>query len=557
MKFFVEGAQYPIDILHDVFEDYKFFNRKADKGIITHVGYVYSHTKNLLIYLLPKVFLANNLVFGRYSLEEIISIQIEAEIKHHKDFAWARKLSTYFYRSLAEFRYKHPFSDILENEFSLDLQSSLGSREYSYMDLVLSFIRFYKANKSTIAYKHVESISKYAKKPKWERTVRRSRPILIEKTPVYVNIANKRLTVNREEELIIFFLSILNHFNSEHALGLKLERDYNLITGRKFESLKLNGLTKLKKIKHRYFSDIFVKMYKLCEIYFKSTSLANSAKQKEEFITVRNYNIVFEDMIDQLFSDELDSSIKVRDYSIPDLKMNRDGKIIDHIYEDKALIDQANIFYIGDSKYYKQGSTIDQLSTFKQFTYSKNIIQFNIDLFNKSNKYYNEAIRYRDVLTEGYNITPNFFINGYVNEIEDFENPYLKMNGEPKKSFHFADRLFDRDTLFVQQYLINFLFVLRNYSLKNVGQIKRFRNETRGEFRKQFIDFFNDNEKCGFSFCYKQFEQASLNEFVIQNFRALNGKAFSTLDHKLIVATSSEDHQMKQITEDFHSFTLS
>ena len=55
---------------------------------------------------------------------------------------------------------------------------------------------------------------------------------------------------------------------------------------------------------------------------------------------------------------------------------NKDGKIIDHIYEDKSLIDRSNIFFIGDSKYYKSDNTAVQNSKYKQITYAKNIIQY-------------------------------------------------------------------------------------------------------------------------------------------------------------------------------------
>ena len=109
----------------------------------------------------------------------------------------------------------------------------------------------------------------------------------------------------------------------------------------------------------------------------------------------------------------INSSNEAMFFLIKDLKKNDDGKIIDHIYDYQSLIDTSNIFYIGDSKYYKSNSEVGNLSKYKQFTYAKNVIQFNIDLLNKDKKEtYKPKIRYRDQLTEGYNITPNFFIYG-------------------------------------------------------------------------------------------------------------------------------------------------
>ena len=92
-------------------------------------------------------------------------------------------------------------------------------------------------------------------------------------------------------------------------------------------------------------------------------------------------------------------------------------KSFDHIYRDKSLVDQGDIYFIGDSKYYKEGNSIGENSRYKQFTYAKNVIQYHIDLFNKGLK--DDALRYRDEFTESYNPTPNFFIRGVV-DAEDF-----------------------------------------------------------------------------------------------------------------------------------------
>jgi len=218
------------------------------------------------------------------------------------------------------------------------------------------------------------------------------------------------------------------------------------------------------------------------------------------------------------------------------LKYNDDGKIIDHIFDHKSLIDTSDIFYIGDSKYYKSGSEAGKLSKYKQFTYAKNVIQFNIDLLNEK-KIYKENIRYRDEITEGYNITPNFFIYGYIKDIHDFDEHHLIPKSElPIKSFHFEDRLFDRDTLFVHQYEINFLYVLKAYSTFGGSKIDDFRQDSKDKFRNQFLSFFNDETKSKFSIYEKEIIKESAKELVESNFKLLNGKCFYTNDNKLLIA---------------------
>ena len=175
-------------------------------------------------------------------------------------------------------------------------------------------------------------------------------------------------------------------------------------------------------------------------IFLKQTQAVFS-KKKEEFISVNNYNLVFEDMIDKLFSDPIIEKKTSDGITLKHLKYNDDGKIIDHIFDYQSLLDTSDIFYIGDSKYYKSDNTAGKASKYKQFTYARNVIQYNIDLLNETGSYYTENLRYRDELTEGYNITPNFFIYGYINDYKNFDDNELIEKGEIVKSFHFKERL--------------------------------------------------------------------------------------------------------------------
>ena len=376
-------------------------------------------------------------------------------------------------------------------------------------------------------------------------------------SPIYVSIRNKKKTVNTEEELLTYFFSILENFNQDHKLNLRIDKSFKIIKGNSFKSLQDNGLSKLRKIKYRYFNDSLKSMYSLCEIYFSLTDKSSSKRKREDFLSVNNYNLVFEDMIDKLFSDELNNT-QVNDVSLKDLKKNDDGKIIDHIYDYQSLIDTSNIFYIGDSKYYKSNSEAGSLSKYKQFTYAKNVIQFNIDLLNKDkNKPYKTGIRYRDELTEGYNITPNFFIYGYIENEENFDEHLIeKTKPLPVKSYHYKERLFDRDTLFVHQYKINFLYVLKAYTNFNRLKTQEFREEVKRDFRKHFIDFFNDSKDCEFEF-YKC-KLTTLEDYesiVSDSFKSLNGKCYVNIETELILAKHIEETIDVSIMELFEPIT--
>lgn len=557
MKILIEGEKYEISDLIKIFDDPKFYSQHGSQGVIKYVGYYHSFEKNELVYLLPKVFIQDGKVFGKYSAHELFNKEIIDSFKHKEEYNWIRQLLIYFYNSLIEYKKRYSENLITETGQTFELNSNLGKNEYTYLDLVLSFVNYYKKNKTTILFHHIEFISNQAKKPKWEKTIRTSLPILNNNnSPIYTAIKNKKKVVNNEEELLSYFFSILNYFNDEHNLNITINKSYKLIKGTAFKKLQKTGLSKIRSIKYKYFSDSLKRMYQLCELYFNQTDTSSIKKRKEEFISISNYNIVFEDMVDKLFSDKIDENKRVDDTSLNDLKYNKDGKIIDHIYEYQSLIDTTNIFYIGDSKYYKSDTEAGNVSTFKQFTYAKNVIQFNIDLFNNNNEYYKPNIRYRDELTEGYNISPNFFIYGYIDGLNKFDDDLLQPYRVPKKSFHFQDRLFDRDTLFVHQYRINFLYVLKSYSSNNLKLIETFRIKTKKRFRDNFLQYFNQVSECSYSFFEKEFESSELKTFINENFKNINGKCISINNSRLIIAAHSNDETIKRFLEGFNEKTL-
>jgi hypothetical protein len=548
VKFFVEGERYPIELLRDTFSDPKFYLQEGNEGTIVSVGYYHNHSKNLIVYLLPKVFMAGKdlTVFGISSIE-LLNLEKTETFKHKSEYLWIRQISVYFYNSLLEFKRRSKNSSILNSTLSYNLNSKLGSQEYSYLDIVLSFVNFYKKHKNFIAYKNIDQKANDASKVSWSKIFRKTAPFFSSSGhPIYSIFHSKKKIINSEENLLVFFFSILMHLNSEHRLLLKLDNSFEIITGKKFELLQRTGLSKLKNIKHNYFNDTLKKMYRLCELYFSTTDNSSLGKANDEFISVNNFNIVFEDMIDKLFSDESIYEKNSVCPSIRELKYHNDGKILDHIFDYQSIIDTSNIFYIGDSKYYKPDNFASKLSQYKQFTYAKNVIQFNIDLLNNNQKF-TEKTRYRDELTEGYNVTPNFFIYGYIGNYKNLETSELMEKGEVVRSYHFADRLFDRDTLFVHQYMINFLFVLKSYSQLPKNKVFNFRSDVKKMFRSNFIKFLNDLQKSDFELF--EYNGIDLENFVENNFRVLHGKCIKTSEHILLIAKHRLDRSLDQFNQ--------
>jgi hypothetical protein len=223
---------------------------------------------------------------------------------------------------------------------------------------------------------------------------------------------------------------------------------------------------------------------------------------------------VFQDMVDELLSDG----------EIPGkLKYHKDGKELDHIYKYKSFFEEDNIYFIGDSKYYKRGNPIEDKSIYKQFTYAKNVIQYNIDIFNKNGDY-PPRIKYRDELTEGYNITPNFFIRGIVKGLnKNLPELALDENQQVDRhiNIHFPNRLFDRDTLIVQSYSINFLYVVWSYISSNQSDSNHFKVTAKIRFYSSLIDFIKSNY--AFSLVTPEIP---VKEFIKKNFYYLNGRIY-------------------------------
>ena len=164
---------------------------------------------------------------------------------------------------------------------------------------------------------------------------------------------------------------------------------------------------------------------------------------------------------------------------------------------------------------------------------------------------------YYDEVTEGYNITPNFFIRGMVNPLRlnyieaELEQQKGK-DGKPavEKRWHHKNRLFDRDTLFVLKYSINFLFVLSAYAAGRVDEA--YKNQIREKFKKNLIEEL----KRKYHF-YLLLSRGDRKESIDRHFRLLNGKVFNSFKDGRILLCAFEKGKrgavqlFEQIKNDF------
>lgn len=527
-----EEYHYNTKDLSEILTERYYFPVNSIKSKINFVGYYFNPQINKgkgdAIIIFPKIFInENNLAFDEFAPTSLINptLEVSNRLKETGKDKLIFEISTWLYQAIQQFNKRHHYNTISENQFINQIVTNLDENSNTELDIILSLLKFHKENQDLFTF-IAKTAHSQQNKINWHKTINKKQSIIQNNVPFYLDLVTTRKRVNDEEEILILFYSTLNFIKEKYSFDFIPPQNYELIKGHKFENILRKGCRLLKSIKYKYYSDKMISLYKLLYAYFERSDQTQSKKQMEEILLIKDFNIVFEDMIDDLIGDTT---------LLPELKNHADGKQIDHIYRYKSLIIEDEIYYVGDSKYYKPQNSISKNSKAKQFTYAKNVIQYNIDLFNIGDL--DRRLRYRENETEGYNITPNFFISAFVNQDFDFSKSYLSETGKPIMQYHFEDRLFDRDTLFVQSYNINFLFVLSTYLTRNSTLKNNFKKDTHKIFREKLVAFINEKYL---------FYRIKPNEegFIEKHFKLLNGKIYkpSQFENEFILAFERDNN---------------
>ena len=391
--------------------------------------------------------------------------------------------------------------------------------------LVNEILDLYKKNRDYYVFVKVKSRSGL-KRPDWPRTMRRSQAWLAGKSeksgkrkPVYLDLQSHVKRIDYDEELMVLFLSTVAYLKRKGWTTMTLDVPYNLLSEGEYERLLEGagdddnlGVRRLRRMRNNYFNDRMLEIWRLMMAWFRRVSAVRNGEP--DMLIATSFQVVFEAMVDELFGGEEELP--------PNLKKQKDGKRIDHIFAHDALFQSSKktrevekVWYIGDSKYYRltqDSSDGDPSSSgpyvkdfgaksyIKQFTYAKNVIQEMVNRINEPKRKGKreddcgvDPANYRDEETEGYAVTPNFFVSGIVKEgytLEEHKFELVEPEDQKKmESCHFPDRLFDRDTLLLQQYNINFLYVLASYvGAPGVYSVEDFRHEAYDLIRKNTLE---------------------------------------------------------------------
>ena len=527
MRILIEEYKYDVASVKDILHGIDALENVEGKVSIHYVGYYYNALLRDCVFILPKVLLmgedGSELAFGKYKPEAIANLNLDHDhnnplSKEERDFLYT--FAVWIYRAIVV--YKNDSRCDSEIVYHTKIaQVGKGSRRLSntYLDILLQLIQFNRDNESFFFF-IVKNLHSGFNKINWNRTISHSTAIVQNGQPVYLKPVNKKRQINFDEELLVIFFSILNYIGDTYGFPKEIKCQFPLIKGAEFKNyLNGYGRTRLRQIKYKYFSDKALELWNLCYAFFDQARQVLVNTDRKEYLLVKNFYTVFEAIIDELIGDN----------PLPDdmTKKQEDGKIIDHLFTAKSLIENeySNTYFIGDSKYYKMGHKLGEESIYKQYTYARNVIQHNIDIFNNGETP-KSGVRLRDDVTEGYNIIPNFFISAKMDkDLKYIDDGIEKTNRAENKhsKTHFKNRLFDRDTLLLFHYDVNFLFVLSLYARNNASQKALWKNDVREKFRKEIQVMLN---KYFQFYIMTPLEHIDGTEILKQNFKEILGKVF-------------------------------
>ena len=543
MKLLLEEYKYPVELVREVLHGVGSDALQDIEGDVSlsYVGYFYNPQLRDCVFILPKVLMdESGKVFGKYDPKALIDLDKKENALTQEERKFIYEFAVWIHRAISVFQQSHKQSDIIYHRQISQVGHGMRRRSNTLLDILLSLIQFNKDHQDFITF-ILKNIHSGFNKINWTRTINRSQAIIQDNSPIYLNPVNKKRQVNFDEELLIIYYSILNYISEAYGFQVKINVGFPLIKGAQFASYMAGrGRIRLRQIKYKYYSDLALELWDLCYAFFDNAEKIHITADLKEYLLVKNFYIVFEAIIDDLIGSSVDKAALPKE-----LTEQKDGKLVDHLYTYKGLMqpegEETQTYYIGDSKYYRIGGHLGEESIYKQYTYARNIIQYNIDLWLNDSVTEKPEIKVRDEQTEGYNILPNFFISAAM-EKDDFSYSHREIKLTPMKEnptvqYQFEDRLFDRDTLLLSRYNVNFLFVIALYARNKQSEKAVWKDEVRREFRKNIQDVLATQ----YQFYPMRSKGVVPEDYVQTHFKQLIGKVFTPFDDKEILTLALQN----------------
>lgn len=538
MKVLFEGFNYPAgSAAFKLAEKDRWLD---GKGLVSAVGYYYSEDLRDTVIILPKVFLRQQgkvlKAFGDLDPKTVFDFPNKLTEDQEKLIF---EMSTLLYRAISRYSRSVESSamDSSRSIYGTSTNPAKAKDDKTYLETILALHDIYKENKGFITfvtrYNHSGNSNIH-----WDKTISSGQALIQDGAPIYMDFVTREKAINLDEEVIVLLLSTLRWLRHEgYSFDVSSPFNHNLMPLSKIKSLIDGaGVRYLNRIRHKYYNDTLVSMWQILYIFYEKSARIAKGEYREKALIIRKFNNVFEDMIDSIITDRdlFDEKLGFKEFK--SMKAQEDGKLVDHLYHDKSLFSGGEMIFVGDSKYYRDDNEVVGKSVGKQYTYAKNVIQVNMNHHTGRGRWLTicgKELRYRDSITEGYDFTPNFFIRSSIDFTGGLKPDKQKLlHGQGVSGFegtkHFRNRLFDRDTLYIQTIDVNFVYVLKHYACNN-----RNKNATK-EFKDHVRAIIVDSLRKTYDFhlititdpSYGSLSPKQRSDYVISQFSDCRGRLF-------------------------------
>lgn len=473
--------------------------QRSSKGwYIDHIGYLFVSMEGggEPVFILPKNFLMpdsthpeeGDTLLGMHGIkpEQIYDSDPDKNLlaQQGKE-TFLPELSLWLFRAMSRYREERSKEDTPITKDELYYRApDHGARDRDFLSTAIHLIDFLSDNRNL--FTQITKINNSGRSAvDWRKTIQQH-PFMKGGKPYYLDLRIKDKAINIDEELIVLYYSVLRYLKEKFHFRINYgEINYTLKSSREIQNYLDTGVGKhrMRDMKGKYFRDDLLELWSLLDAFFDCNISQDDKDPIKECLVTKQFNLVFERMVDTLISNS---------QKLDNLKTQKDGKLVDHLFLYHSIFGpQHTIYYIGDSKYYPEDAHPTGVSLYKQFTYAKNAIQYNIDQYYIRHKKNPDSIRYRDEETEGYNITPNFFICPKIepDNLDFTKHSFAPTDWKFKPNKHFEDRMFDRDTLFLREYEINLVFLIAAYGAYE----DCWADIIHKTIREDMIDFLNTN----------------------------------------------------------------
>ena len=239
MRILIEEYQYDVARVKDVLHGIDALENVEGQVSIHYVGYFYNTRLEDCVFILPKVLLKDTAegerVFGKYPPENIVNLNENNPLeKEEKDFLY--KFAVWIYRAITVYKNDRNNDSSIVYHTKI-AQVGKGRRKLSntYLDILLQLLQFNRDNQNFFFF-ILKNLHSGYNKINWTRTIATTSAFVQDNSPIYPRPVNKKRKINFDEELLIIFFSILNYIGDKYGFEKKINVQFDLITGKRFET---------------------------------------------------------------------------------------------------------------------------------------------------------------------------------------------------------------------------------------------------------------------------------------------------------------------------------